>query len=166
MARKGKVNGSRMAYALGWRGRQEMISYAQELKSNKVESTEVNDAVRWGSMCKDYPIVTYIQHKPCRKFAKTGLSITTDHEGSPWLCVSSNGIVDDDTVIEIKCPYMGGKPFPYRKVPLLHIPQCQLEMYATNTNRRNFVCWTPRRTLFCLLNQERQNSLYKNSLST
>jgi len=46
---------------------------------------------------------------------------------------------------------MGGNPFPYRKVPLLYVPQCQLEMYATNTKTCHFVCWTPRRTYIYLV---------------
>ena len=53
--------------------------------------------------------------------------------------------------MEIKCPFMGGNPFPYRKVPLLYVPQCQLEMYATNTKTCHFVCWTPRRTYIYLV---------------
>lgn len=60
------------------------------------------------------------------------------------------------TVVEIKYPYMGGIPFPYRKVPLLYIPQCQLEMYSTNTQKCHFVCWTPRRTVIFLIKRDEQ----------
>lgn len=154
-ARKGKINGSKAASALGWRGRQEMIDYSQEIKSGQVTSN-INDAMRWGSMCEDHAIATYIQHMPCRKFERTGLWITTDEKGSSWLAVSPDGIVDTDTVIEIKCPYMGGNPFPYRKVPVLYVPQCQLEMYATNTDKCHFVCWTPRKTVVYLIKRDQQ----------
>ncbi|KAJ7386195.1 hypothetical protein OS493_010588 [Desmophyllum pertusum] len=133
-----------------------MINYAQKLKSSYATTNDINDAMRWGSMCEDHAIATYIQHMPCRKFEKTGLWITTDQEGSPWLGVSPDGIVDNNTVIEIKCPYMGGNPFPYRKVPILYIPQCQLEMHATNTDKCHFVCWTPRRTVVYLIKRDQQ----------
>ena len=116
----------------------------------------INDAMKWGSMCEDHAVATYIHGMSCQKFEKTGLWITKDKEGSPWLAVSPDGIVDDDTVVEIKCPYMGGNPFPYRKVPLLYIPQCQLEMFATNTQKCHFVCWTPRRTVIFLIKRDEE----------
>ncbi len=71
-ARKGKINGSKAASALGWRGRQEMVDYAQEVKSGNVTS-DINDAMRWGSMCEDHALATYITHMPCTKFERTGL---------------------------------------------------------------------------------------------
>ena len=83
----------------------------------------------------------------CTEFKRTGWWVTSDKDGSRWLGVSPDGIVDNDTVVEIKCPYMEGNPFPYRKVPIFYIPQCQLEMYATKTTKCHFVCWTPKRTL-------------------
>ena len=154
--RKGKVNGSQAARALGWRGKQEMVNYAGELRSNNVNTNEINDAMRWGSMCEEHAIATYIKHMPCKKFLKTGLWLSQDQKGISWLGVSPDGIVDQETVIEIKCPYMGGNPFPYRKVPYLYIPQCQLEMYVTNTTKCHFVCWTPRRTFVYLIQRDDQ----------
>ena len=32
---------------------------------------------------------------------KTGLWVTTDDKGLSWLAVSPDGIIDDDTVVEI-----------------------------------------------------------------
>ena len=133
-----------------------MIKYAQEVKSGQATVNDMNDAMCWGSMCEDHAVATYIKGMPCRKFEKTGLWVTTDDEGLPWLAVSPDGIIDDDTVVEIKCPFMGGNPFPYRKVPLLYIPQCQLEMYATNTTTCHFVCWTPRRTYIYLIKRNEE----------
>lgn len=67
-ARKRKVNGSRAACALGWRGRQEMIKYAEEVKSGHGTKDEyMNDAMRWGSMCEDHAVATYINGMQCRK---------------------------------------------------------------------------------------------------
>ena len=122
-ARKGKINGSKAASALGWKGRQEMIDYAKGVKYGHV-TNNINDAMSWGSMCEDHALATCITHMPCTKFERTGLWIKKDGNGAPWLAVSPDGIVDGNTVVEIKCPYMGGKPFPYRKVPWLYIPQC------------------------------------------
>jgi len=68
--RKGKVNGSRAACALGWRGRQEMIKYAQELKSGQETINDINDAMHWGLTCEDHAVATYINGMPCKKFEK------------------------------------------------------------------------------------------------
>ena len=43
---KEKINGSRAACALGWRGRQEMMKYAQEVKTGQGTTDDVNDAMR------------------------------------------------------------------------------------------------------------------------
>ena len=75
-----------------------------------------------------------------KKLKKTGLWVTRDRNGAAWLGVSPDGIVDSDKVVEIKCPYMRGNPFPYKKVPVLYVPQCQLKMYSTNTEKCHFVC--------------------------
>ena len=133
-----------------------MEEYAKQVRSGGVNSTEINDAMRWGSMCEDHAVATYIHKMPCKMFKKTGLWIQSDDNGSSWLGVSPDGIVDEDTVIEIKCPYMAGNPFPYRKVPVSYVPQCQLEMYATNTSKCHFVCWTPKRTFVYLIERDQQ----------
>lgn len=88
----------------------------------------------------------YVSIISCKEYKKTGLWVVSDDQGCKWLGVSPNGIVDGEIVVEIKCPYMGGNPYPYRKVPITYIPQCQLEMYVTNTTKCHFVCWTPKRT--------------------
>ena len=127
-----------------------MVLYAKQLmpandSTNETETMPINEAMKWGSMCEDHAVATYINGMPCKKFEKTGLWVTRDRNGAAWLGVSPDGIVDSDTVVEIKCPYMGGNPFPYRKVPALYVPQCQLKMYSTDTQKCHFVCWTPRK---------------------
>ena len=124
--------------------------------TNETETMPINEAMKWGSMCEDHAVATYINGMPCKKFEKTGLWVTRDRNGAAWLGVSPDGIVDSDTVVEIKCPYMGGNPFPYRKVPVLYVPQCQLEMYSTNTQKCHFVCWTPRKTVIFLVKRDEQ----------
>lgn len=88
----------------------------------------------------------YVSTISCKEYKKIGLWVVSDDKGCTWLGVSPNGIVDGEIVVEIKCPYMGGNPYPYRKVPITYIPQCQLEMYVTNTTKCHFVCWTLKRT--------------------
>ena len=101
----------------------------------------------------------YVSIISCKEYKKTGLWVVSDDKGCKWLGVSPNGIVDGEIVVEIKCPYMGGNPYPYRKVPITYIPQCQLEMYVTNTTKCHFVCWTPKEHMCTLLKE--MNSLFK-----
>lgn len=71
--------------------------YAQELMPGSVRTTEtINDAMKWGSICEDHAVATYIHGMSCQKFEKTGLWITKDKECSPWLAVSPDGIVNDN----------------------------------------------------------------------
>lgn len=51
---------------------------------------------------------------------------------------------------------MGGNPLPYRKVPVLYVPQCQLEMHSINTEKCHFVCGTPRKTVIFLVKRDEQ----------
>ena len=70
-----------------------------------------------------------------------------DENNQDWLGSSPDGIIEQDgilkTVIEIKCPYMGGKPIPYKNVCTNHIPQIILEMFCTSTQQCHYVVWTP-----------------------
>ena len=71
-----------------------MIKYAEEVKSGHGTKDEyMNDAMRWGSMCEDHAVATYINGMQCRKFEKTGLWVTTDEKDLSWLPVSPDGIL-------------------------------------------------------------------------
>ena len=51
--------------------RKEMIKYAEEVKSGHGTKDEyMNDAMRWGSMCEDHAVATYINGMQSRKFEK------------------------------------------------------------------------------------------------
>ena len=71
---------------------------------------------------------------------------------------SPDGIIEPDgilkTVIEIKCPYMGGKPIPYKNVCINHIPQIMLEMYCTSTQQCHYIVWTPISTKVFLIERD------------
>ena len=122
--------------------------------TKETETTPINEAIRWGSMCEDHAVATYINGMLCKKFEKTGLWVTRDRNGAAWPGVCPDGIVDSDTVVEIKCPCMGGNPLPYRKVPVLYVPQSQLEMHSINTGKCHFVCGRPRKTVIFLVKRD------------
>ena len=103
--------------------------------------------MKWGTMCEKSAMATYISKFLSRTYPKSKVSETGEHifidimndeNGIPWLASSPDGLVQIGTitnglVVEIKCPFMGGKPVPYRNVCVNHIPQVMLEMHCTNT---------------------------------
>ena len=157
--RKGKINGSKAAVSLGWYGKPAMENYWNQLRQgekavNSETSFQNNLAMKWGTMCEKSAMATYISKflsrtYPKSKVSETGVHIINDENGIPWLASSPDGLVQIETitdclgVVEIKCPFMGGKPVPYKSVCVNHIPQVMLEMYCTNTNWCHYVVWTP-----------------------
>lgn len=159
--RRGKINGSKASVCLGWFGKPVMESYWSSLKqgketmNNKPEiSNKDQIAMQWGLMCENSALATYISKFLGKKYPKskvneTGVHLINDDNGFPWLASSPDGLVEIGEgsnslgVLEIKCPFMEGKPFPYRSVCAYHIPQIMLEMHCTNTKWCHYVVWTP-----------------------
>ena len=69
---------------------------------------------------------------------ESGIWLLKDGDNQEWLGSSPDGIIEYNgilkTVIEIKCPFMGGKPIPYKNVCINHIPQIMLEMFSHQQN--------------------------------
>ena len=154
-ARKGKINGSKAATALGWYGKKAMLDYWNQLSSDmhglQTQSIESNVAMLWGSINEGSALVTYLKkffsQTKSGVVKETGIWFLKDEKNKNWLGSSPDGIIEQDgilkTVIEIKCPFMGGKPIPYKNVCVNHIPQIMLEMFCTSTQQCHYVVWTP-----------------------
>ena len=155
-AHKGKINGSKAATALGWFGKKAMNDYWNDLSNDlhavTKEGNESNLAMLWGSINEDSALVTYLKSFLGKKtdnviVRETGIWLLNDKNNQSWLGSSPDGIIEFDgkrkTVLEIKCPFMGGKPVPYKNVCVNHIPQIMLEMFCTSTQECHYVVWTP-----------------------
>ena len=125
-----------------------MLEYWNQLFSDlhglQTEPSESNLAMLWGSINEDSALVTYLN----KFFSQNkGGAVVKDDNNINWLGSSPGGIIELDgilkTVIEIKCPFMGGKPVPYKNVCVNHIPQIMLEMFCTSTQQCHYVVWTP-----------------------
>lgn len=157
--RQGKINGSKAAVCLGWLGKTLMESCWSQLRlrehdTNSDIADKHEQAMKWGCMCEKSAMATYIskflsRNYPNSKGSESGVHIINDENGIPWLGSSPDGLVNIQTgtdglgVVEIKRPFMGGKPIPYKTVCVNHIPQLMLEMYCTNTKWCHYVVWTP-----------------------
>lgn len=64
-ARKGRINGSKAATALGWYGKKAMLDYWNQLSGDmhglQTESNESNLAMLWGSINENSALVTYLK---------------------------------------------------------------------------------------------------------
>lgn len=157
-----------------------MLDYWNQLFSDlhglQTESSESNLAMLWGSINEDSALVTYLKnffsHNKGKAVVKeTGIWFLKDENNQNWLGSSPDAIIEEDgilkTVIEIKCPYMGGKPVPYKNVCVNHIPQIMLEMFCTSTQQCHYVVWTPVGTKVFLVERDDEylklllNYLYK-----
>ncbi|KAJ7328623.1 hypothetical protein OS493_023892 [Desmophyllum pertusum] len=63
--RKGKINGSKAAVSLGWLGKPVMEDYWSQLRQGEVTtnsktSSKNNLAMKWGSMCENSAMTTYL----------------------------------------------------------------------------------------------------------
>lgn len=161
--RKGKINGSKSAVSLGWFGKPMMEGYWNQLRQENGHTVKISVnpeqtskhevlAMKWGTMCEDSAMVTHLfqfllKRYPCSKVSETGVHIVQNGNGVAWLASSPYGLVNIEIhglgVVEIKCPFMGGKPVPYRNVCVNQVPQIMLEMYATKTQWCHYVVWTP-----------------------
>ena len=117
----------------------------------QTQSIESNVAKLWGSMSEGSALVTYLKkffsETKSGVVKETGIWCLKDEKINYWLGSSPDGIIEQDkilkTVTEIKCPFMGGKPVPYKNVCVNHIPQIMLEMFCTSTQQRHYVVWKP-----------------------
>ena len=90
-----------------------------DLHGLQTESSESNLATLWGSINEDSALVTYLnkfftQNKGGAVVKETGLWFLKDDKNQNWLGSSPDAILK--TIIEIKCPFMGGKPVYYKNV--------------------------------------------------
>ena len=105
----------------------------------------------WGSINENSAIVNYLnkflaENKDDLVLRETGIWLLSDDKNQSWLGSSTDGIIDlngkRERVLEMKCPFMGGKPIPYKNVCINHIPQIMLEMFCTSTQECHYVVWT------------------------
>ena len=72
-----------------------------------------------------------MQNKDDYTVKETGIWFLTNEKIKNGL--EENGEIK--TVLEIKCPFMGGKPVPCRNVCINHVPQIMLKMFCTSTEQ-------------------------------
>jgi putative phage-type endonuclease len=144
-ARKKRVTGSNVGAILGldpYRDADDVMrSMVREAHGAESEFTG-NVATQWGAFNEagaqaDFTMETGLQVVECGFFPHLD-----------WLGASPDGLIGDDAVIEIKCPFRlrdGGEHKGIAEQPHYYA-QMQIEMYCTERNKAYFWQWAPHAT--------------------
>ena len=110
---KGKINGSKAPVALGWLGRPSREIYWDEVRqgggNTSMETSKSQLAMKWGSMCKNNAMATYISKflsktYPNCKVYETQVHTVNNENGNQWLASSPDGLIEiNDTFSKKRC---------------------------------------------------------------
>jgi putative phage-type endonuclease len=64
------------------------------------------------------------------------------HPEFDWLGCTPDGLIYDDGLIEVKCPYHAKKPYTLADKEFYKL-QCYLQLVVTDREYLDFYCWTP-----------------------
>ena len=148
-ARLGKVTASAVADVLAKtktgvsasRGNY-LIKLAIQRVTGQIEESYTNDAMQWGIDNEDQARVAY-EVASGNFVDQVGF---VDHEIIDWFGCSPDGLVDDDGLVEIKCPNSAThwEYFKTKEVPKKYFIQMQAQMSCTGRKWCDFVSFDPR----------------------
>ena len=145
-ARKGMITGSRVGGILGlapYQTREDVMrAMVREYHGAETEF-KGNPATEYGTNNEPYAIADY-ELLEGSKIQEVGF---LRHPGIEWLGASPDGVIDDETIIEIKCPYglRNDKRPKFKSIKDLphYYAQMQIEMMCAGADRCYFMQWTP-----------------------
>lgn len=144
--RKGRVTGSAVGAILGlnpWQTDDDVLRRMVRDYHGADSEFKGNAATAHGTFYESNAIFDY-EVSMGKTVVETGF-----HTVSHWLGASPDGLIDDDGIIEVKCPYgLRSHPEP---LPLMkrideqphYFAQVQIELYCTNRKWCDFFQWTP-----------------------
>jgi putative phage-type endonuclease len=150
LARLGKVTASRfgdvMTKGRGGKASKTSESYMAELISERLTGENkffVSPAVSWGSDHEDDARDCYMW-RTSNTVKKVGFATIGER---PMIGASSDGLVDEEGIVEIKCPYTSSnhvKTILSKEVPSEYVYQVQGQMWVLNKQWCDFVSYDPR----------------------
>lgn len=135
-ARKGKLTASKFGAAAGIcpytsRAKQLRLELGQEKWSGN------NDACRWGTTNEKNAIKDYMV-RTGNVVVSMGMGVHPDYA---WLGGSPDGLVGDEGMIEVKCPFV--KKVCHTKIPPVYYCQVNGLMEILNRKWCDYISWTP-----------------------
>jgi len=143
--RIGKITGSRVGAILGFnpwmKPKDVMRAMVREYHGAESEFTG-NVATEYGTKFEEYALADFeIEHG--LEVEETGFHIK---KGAEWLGASPDGLIGDDAVLEIKCPYSARETGAFKGLSeqLHYHAQLQTEMFCTERLKCYFYQWSPK----------------------
>ena len=134
-ARKNKLTASNLGGLIGlcsWCTRQETYN-----RLTGKSTFEGNEATRWGNDNEQNAINDYQTATGCL-VEPSGLHVHTAHM---WLAGSPDGLVGEEGMIEVKCPFY--RKVAHSTIPMHYYIQIQALMEIIGRKWCDFVSWTP-----------------------
>ncbi len=142
--RKGRVTGSVVGGILGlspYMTRDDVLRSMVRATLNAPSEFTGNVATEWGTGMERQAILDFEMSQE----VKVKPAPFVEYED--WLGASPDGYVEDDALIEVKCPYsLRNDPEPIFKTPgeqLHYLAQMQVQMFVTDRKECRFYQWTP-----------------------
>jgi len=142
--RIGRITGSRVGAILGlnpWQSREDVLRAMVREYHKAPSEFEGNVATNHGQAHEEEAILDF-ELETGKTVAETGF-----HTFSDWAGASPDGLVDDDAILEVKCPYgkRNDKPpvFKTAQEQAHYLAQMQWEMLCTDRHAAYFWQWTP-----------------------
>ena len=139
-ARRGKLTASNVGAALG------QVSYVSRQQAFRralgIDSFVGNEATEWGTNNEMNGITQY-QALTGNIVMPTGLHV---HKTYSWLAGSPDGLVGDEGMVEIKCPFYyrrDGSGRLHKQIPGHYYMQINALLEITERNWCDYVCWAP-----------------------
>ena len=133
--RRNKLTASNVGAALG------QVAYVSRKAAYEraigTDSFEGNIATDWGIAHEEEAIAAYAAYKRCT-VQPTGLH---QHPTIEWLAGSPDGLVGDDGLLEVKCPYYQLHRGPHQTVPYGYYLQMQQQLQCTDRKWCDYVCY-------------------------
>lgn len=142
--RVGRITGSRVGAILGlnpWQSREDVLRAMVREYHKATSEFEGNVATAWGNSHEEEATLDF-ELDTCKAVVETGF-----HTFSDWAGASPDGLVDDDAILEVKCPYgkRNDKPpvFKTAQEQAHYLAQMQWEMLCADRHKAYFWQWTP-----------------------
>lgn len=140
--RTGRITGSRVGAILGlnpWQTREDVLRAMVREYHGAPSEFEGNVATNYGQSHEEEAILDFT--------LETGLDVveTGFHTYEDWAGASPDGLIQDDAILEVKCPYgkrNGGELKPASEQEH-YGAQMQWEMLCTGRAKAYFFQWTP-----------------------
>lgn len=139
--RKGRVTGSRVGAILGinpWQTREDVMRTMVREYHKAPSEFEGNIATGYGNAHEDEAILDFE--------LDTGLTVeeTGFHIYEDWAGASPDGLIQEDAILEVKCPYglRNGGEFKSAEDQQHYFAQIQWEMMCTGRSKAYFFQWS------------------------